>query len=72
MTAGLVYPGSFQFVDVDGVRLRVRIPGGGQPLLLIMGLGGNIEMWSPFDRELEAFGIQTITTWCAITIAALS
>jgi pimeloyl-ACP methyl ester carboxylesterase len=44
MTAGLVYPGSFQFVDVDGVRLRVRIPGGGQPLLLIMGLGGNIEM----------------------------
>jgi hypothetical protein len=44
MKAGLVYPGSFQFVDVDGVRLRVRIPGGGQPLLLIMGLGGSIEM----------------------------
>jgi hypothetical protein len=26
-----------------------------------MGLGGNIEMRSPFDRELEAFGIQTIS-----------
>ena len=61
MTAGLVQPGSFQFVEVDGVRLRVRIRGGGQPLLLIMGLGGNIEMWDPFDRELEAFGIQTIS-----------
>lgn len=61
MTAGLIQPGSFQFVDVDGVRLRVRIRGGGQPLLLIiMGLGGNIEMWSPFDRELEASG-QTIS-----------
>lgn len=61
MTAGLVYPGSFQFVDVGGVRLRVRIRGGGQPLLLIMGLGRNIEMWGPFDRELEALGIQTIS-----------
>lgn len=61
MTAGLVYPGSFQLVDVGGVRLRVRIRGGGQPLLLIMGLGRNIEMWGPFDRELEALGIQTIS-----------
>ena len=61
MTAGLVHPGSFQFVDVDGVRLRVRVRGRGQPLLLIMGLGGNIEMWEPFDRELEALGIQTIS-----------
>ena len=61
MTADLVQPGSFQFVDVDGVRLRVRVRGRGQPLLLIMGLGGNIEMWGPFDGELEALGIQTIS-----------
>lgn len=58
MTAGLIHPGSFQFVDVDGVRLRVRVRGRGQPLLLIMGLGGNIEMWEPFDRELEALGFR--------------
>ena len=61
MTTRPVQPGSFQFVEVDGVRLRVRIRGVGQPLLLIMGLGGNIEMWEPFDRELEASGIQTIS-----------
>jgi pimeloyl-ACP methyl ester carboxylesterase len=30
MTADLVQPRAFQFVDVDGVRLRVRIRGGGQ------------------------------------------
>ncbi len=56
MTAGLVHPGSFQFVEVDGVRLRVRIRGGGRPLLLIMGLGGNIEMWGPFDPGTGGIG----------------
>jgi poly(3-hydroxyoctanoate) depolymerase len=61
MSAGLTPPRSFQFVDVDGVRLRVRVWGDGRPLLLIMGVGGNIEMWNPFDRELEVLGFQTIT-----------
>ncbi len=61
MSADLTPPGAFRFVDVDGVRLRVRIRGDGPPLLLIMGVGGNIEMWDPFDRELEALGFQTIT-----------
>ncbi|MBV8220731.1 MAG: alpha/beta fold hydrolase [Solirubrobacterales bacterium] len=49
-----------RFVHVEGVRLRVRVAGEGQPLLLIMGVGGNIEMWHPFDRDLHARGVQTI------------
>ena len=34
--------------------------GEGPPILLIMGLGGNIEMWAPLERELNAHGYQTI------------
>ncbi len=48
-------------VDVDGVRLRVAIRGTGQPLLLLMGIGGNLEMWEPFEEELDARAVQTIT-----------
>jgi poly(3-hydroxyoctanoate) depolymerase len=50
-----------RFVHVDGVRLRVRTAGAGAPLLLIMGVGGNIDMWHPLDRELHARGVQTIS-----------
>jgi pimeloyl-ACP methyl ester carboxylesterase len=48
------------FIRVDGHLLRVSIRGDGPPLLLIMGLGGNIEMWAPLERELNARGFQTI------------
>jgi poly(3-hydroxyalkanoate) depolymerase len=48
-------------VDVDGVRLRVSIRGEGPPLLLLMGIGGNLEMWGPFEDALVRDGIQTIT-----------
>jgi poly(3-hydroxyoctanoate) depolymerase len=34
--------------------------GEGRPLLLIMGLGGNIEMWDPLERALTRRGVQTI------------
>ena len=61
MTADSVESTASQFVVVDGVRLRVRTAGKGRPLLLIMGVGGNIEMWHPFDEELQARGIQTIS-----------
>jgi poly(3-hydroxyoctanoate) depolymerase len=61
VTADPADPASDRFVDVDGVRLRVRSVGDGQPLLLIMGVGGNIEMWHPFDRELVTRGIHTIS-----------
>jgi poly(3-hydroxyalkanoate) depolymerase len=49
---------AFQFVTVDGLRLRVQVRGTGPPLLLIMGLGGNIEMWGPLVAALP--GRQTI------------
>ena len=49
------------FVDVDGIRIRAAIRGEGRPLLLVMGIGGNIEMWEPFERALDGSGIQTIT-----------
>jgi poly(3-hydroxyalkanoate) depolymerase len=48
------------FVVVDGHLLRVSIRGEGRPLLLVMGLGGNIEMWDPLERALNGRGIQTI------------
>jgi poly(3-hydroxyalkanoate) depolymerase len=48
------------FVRVDGDLLRVSVRGEGTPILLIMGFGGNIEMWAPLERELNAQGYQTI------------
>jgi poly(3-hydroxyoctanoate) depolymerase len=35
------------------MRLRVRVQGSGDPLLLVMGLGGNIEMWDPLVGALQ-------------------
>jgi len=48
------------FVLVDGHLVRVSIRGQGPPLLLVMGLGGNIEMWDPLEQALNRHGIQTI------------
>jgi poly(3-hydroxyoctanoate) depolymerase len=42
-------------VTVDGLRLRARVQGHGPPLLLVMGLGGNLEMWQPLVDELRGF-----------------
>jgi poly(3-hydroxyalkanoate) depolymerase len=50
-----------RFVDVDGIRIRTAIHGEGSPLLLVMGIGGNMEMWHPFEQALAGSGIQTIT-----------
>jgi poly(3-hydroxyalkanoate) depolymerase len=50
-----------RFVDVDGVRLRVAVRGTGRPLLLLMGIGGNLEMWAPFEDALDGNLLQTIT-----------
>jgi poly(3-hydroxyalkanoate) depolymerase len=47
-----------RFVVVDGLRLRVRVEGSGDPLLLVMGLGGNVEMWGPLVAAMD--GRQTI------------
>ncbi len=48
------------FVRVDGLELRVAVEGAGPPLLLINGIGANIEMWAPFvaalhDRQVITF-----------------
>ena len=48
------------FARVDGHLLRVSVGGAGRPLLLVMGLGGNIEMWRPLEDALTEHGIQTI------------
>jgi poly(3-hydroxyalkanoate) depolymerase len=48
-------------VDVGGLRIRAAVRGHGRPLLLISGLGGNIEMWAPFERALAGSSLQTIT-----------
>jgi len=48
------------FVRVDRHLIRVSIRGKGRPLLLIMGLGGNIEMWGPLEQALNRHNIQTI------------
>ena len=49
------------FIRVDGRPIRVSVRGEGRrPLLLIMGLGGNIEMWAPLEQALAARGILTI------------
>ena len=49
------------FARIDGHLVRVSVAGEGSAILLIMGLGGNIEMWAPLERELHARGFQTIT-----------
>jgi poly(3-hydroxyoctanoate) depolymerase len=49
-----------QFVDVDGVRLRTSVRGTGSPLLLLTGIGASLEVSVPFERELNARGLQTI------------
>jgi poly(3-hydroxyalkanoate) depolymerase len=50
-----------RLVHVDGLDIKVSVRGTGQPLLLIMGLGGNMGMWEPLERELVPLGFQTIT-----------
>lgn len=48
------------YVRAAGLRLRVGRHGAGRPLLLITGIGANLDMWAPFarlagGRELIAF-----------------
>lgn len=45
---------------VDGLRIRTSTCGQGPPILLVMGLGGNLEMWQPLEQQLAAQGRRTI------------
>jgi poly(3-hydroxyalkanoate) depolymerase len=47
-------------VEVEGLRVRVSVRGEGTPLLLIMGFGGNLDMWRPFEDAITPHGVQTI------------
>jgi poly(3-hydroxyoctanoate) depolymerase len=42
-----------RYLDVHGLRLRVSVEGDGEPLLLINGLGANIELWQPLRAQLS-------------------
>ena len=52
---------NLRHIDVDGVRLRVSERGKGRPLLLLMGIGGNLEMWGPFEDALDSKLLRSIT-----------
>jgi poly(3-hydroxyalkanoate) depolymerase len=41
------------YVRAAGLRLRVARQGRGRPLLLITGIGANLEMWAPFARRMS-------------------
>ena len=43
-----------RFVGVGGLRLSVSWEGDGPPLLLINGLGANLELWRPLRAQLGA------------------
>ena len=49
------------YLEVGGLRIRAAVRGRGRPLLLVNGIGGNIEMWEPFEQALGGTSIQTIT-----------
>ncbi len=52
----------YTYVDIGCHRLRVDITGSGPPLLLVMGLGGNLEMWEPLREALPGREIITFDT----------
>ena len=51
----------FVEIEADRVRLRTAIRGSGRPVLMITGLGASLEFGAPFERELAARGVQTIS-----------
>lgn len=44
--------GVTRFVRVGPLRIRTRVTGEGEPLLLIQGIGGNLDMWRPLTANL--------------------
>jgi pimeloyl-ACP methyl ester carboxylesterase len=46
------YRADTTFVRVGPTRVRVRTAGSGPPLLMIMGIGGNLHMWEPLAAQL--------------------
>jgi poly(3-hydroxyoctanoate) depolymerase len=52
---------TIRFVDAGGVRLRTSVRGSGPPLLLITGLGANLDLAAPFERELAGRGLRAVS-----------
>jgi poly(3-hydroxyoctanoate) depolymerase len=52
---------TIRFVEAGGVRLRTSVRGSGPPLLMITGLGASLDLGVPFERELAARGVQTVS-----------
>ena len=54
---------TIRFVDIgaDRVRLRTAVRGSGRAVLLITGLGASLDISAPFEQELAARGMQTIS-----------
>ena len=54
---------TIRFVDIDADRLRMRtsVRGSGPPLLLVTGIGANLDLAAPFERELAGRGLQAIS-----------
>lgn len=48
-----------EFFTTDGLRVRYRDRGDGEPLLLINGIGAPLELWGPLEDRLADF--RTIT-----------
>ena len=49
-------------VDANGIKIEYDTTGAGDPLLLVMGLGGQLTDWHPdFVAELASAGFQVIT-----------
>jgi poly(3-hydroxyalkanoate) depolymerase len=47
------------YVKITGLDIRVSVAGEGRPLLLVNGLGGNIESWGPLTRMLPEHQVIT-------------
>jgi poly(3-hydroxyalkanoate) depolymerase len=54
----MVAPHAAEFVEVEGLRVRVSICGRGPPLLLLNGIGAALELLDPFRAQLD--GIESI------------
>jgi poly(3-hydroxyalkanoate) depolymerase len=54
-------PNRVRVLTIMGTRVRVSVRGTGTPLLLIMGIGGSLDMWQPLERSLTPLGYQTIS-----------
>jgi len=57
----VVRPPHIRLVEVGGLAVRTCVRGEGSPLLLLTGIGANLEMWEPFEQALGDLPIQTIS-----------